>query len=324
MRAAIQIDGGIGRTICALPALERMAKEQELIIIAGHPEVFHNNPNFYKVYSLNREYIFDDVIQHCEFLNPEPYWDYHFYQKQRHIITSFNCILNKEEPIELPRPVIYLTDAEKQEASDYIKNIRTQIGNRKIIGFQPFGASFQPLTGKDDSHRSLPPNVVDSILNQLNDVGCFINFTMHPIKHPSMCYDHFPLRKLFALAPHCDYLITVDSFLPHLGFCFGIPGTEFFGGTEIVNFGYPEHYHTVSRPGYPKTYFAFRMAGFVDKNQGAMNFTEEELTPILEEIRARLGALTPPQEEPTVCCDSSCTVPCDGEPKLSIVSSPQE
>lgn len=289
MRAVVQIDGGIGRCICAIPALEQMAKTREVIVAASHPEIFYNNPNLYKVYGLNREYFFDDVLQYCEFFYPEPYWDHHFYQQRKHLISSFSSLLNKEDSAEVKKPNIYLTDEEMQEADTYIKTIKTQIGNRKIIAFQPFGASYNEQIGKDNSNRSLTPKTVSFLLANLFDDCCFINFTNNKIEHAAMCYDVFPVRKLLALIPFCDYAITVDSFLAHAGYTFGIPGTQFFGGTSSLNFGYPEHYHTVCREGYPKSYMAFRMSGCLEKNQGAMDFTEDELLSIIAEIKNRLG-----------------------------------
>ena len=115
-----------------------------------------------------------------------------------------------------------------------------------------------------------------------------------------MCYDKFNLRKLLALLPYCDYLISVDSFLAHAGYGISIPGTQFMGGTSSVNFGYPHYYHTVQRKGFPKTYVAFRMAGVVEKNQDAMKFTDEELVVAVNEIKNRL------KNEPDSCGKCSC------------------
>ena len=284
----VQIGGGVGRCICAVPALERLAKSREVIVLTAHPEVFYYNPSIYKVYSLGREYLFDDVIQHCEFIFPEPYWDYNYYQQRTHLIDSFYTLLNKEDPPDNLKPYIYLSQEEMQEAERYIKQVRSQIGDRKLVAFQPFGAIFNTDTGGDNTHRSMTYDTADFILTSLFDECCFINFTSIGIKNKSMCTDEFTLRQRFALIPHCNYFIGIDSFAAHACYGMNLPGTQFIGGTNVINIGYPDYYHTVHREGYPKSYTAYRMSGSLEKNHGAMDFTKEELAPIIEEIKRRL------------------------------------
>ena len=286
---AVQIDGGVGRCICAIPALEKLAESREVIVLTGHPEVFYYHPAMHKVYGITREYLFDDVIQHCEFVFPEPYWDYHYYQRRRHLTESFYALLNKGDPPGKLKPVIYISKEEDDGAREYIKNIKTQIGSRKIVAFQPFGAGFDPSTGVDNSNRSMTYATVDFIFSNLTDECCFLNFSSVSMKNKSLCVDEFPLRKRFALSQYCDYFIGVDSFAAHVCYSMGIPGTQFMGSTNATNVGYPDYYHTVYREGYPKGYVSYRISGCVDKNQGAMNFSEQELANIISDIRAKIG-----------------------------------
>ena len=288
-KIVVQIDGGIGRCICAIPALERLAETREVTIITAHPEVFYYHPSIYKTYSLGREYLFDDVIQHAEFAFPEPYWDYNYYQRRTHLSESFYQLLNKEDPPKKLKPTIYLGLEEMQAADTYITNIRKQIGDRKIVAFQPFGATFDQPSGADNTNRSMTYDTVDFILNSLYEECCFLNFTSVGIKNKALATDEFTLRQRFALIPQCDYFIGIDSFAAHACYSMGLPGTQFMGSTNALNVGYPDYYHTVQREGYPKNYVAYRMSGCMDKNQGAMDFTKEELGPILDEIKRRLS-----------------------------------
>ena len=285
----VQIDGGVGRCICAIPALEKLSKSREVIVLTGHPEVFYSHPDIYKVYGLGREYMFDDVIKHGEFTFPEPYWDHHYYQQRRTLTESFYVLLNKEEPPGKLKPTIYLSQEEMKEADTYINNIRAQIGNKKIVAFQPFGASFDQQSGTDNTNRSMTYDTVEFLLEGLHEGCCFLNFTSVGIKNKAMCIEEFTLRQRFALIPHCQYFIGIDSFAAHACYSMGLPGTQFMGSTNAINVGYPEYYHTVRREGYPKGYVAYRMSGCVDKNHGAMAFTREELGPIIKEIKERLN-----------------------------------
>ena len=53
----VQVDGGIGRVICAVPALEELAKTRKVTVLASHPEVLWNNPNIHKVYEIGRAHV---------------------------------------------------------------------------------------------------------------------------------------------------------------------------------------------------------------------------------------------------------------------------
>ena len=280
----VQLDGGIGRIICATSAIEILAKERKVIVLTSYPEIFWNNPNIYKVYSLSREYLWDDVIRHGEFRFPEPYYNHLFYNQKQHLIQSFDMLLNGGDG-RFYNPKIYLSSDEVKWASDFIATRKKESG-KDIAMLQCFGSTARVEDGKtiDPSNRSLPVNVVNVICRNSNCI--YINASHIPIDLANVWQQTFTLRQIFALTAHCDFVVSIDSFLMHLGAACNKVGIAFFGGTYPENLGYP-NYKMVVRDGYPKSYMPNRFAGFIDENTGALDFSTEEIEQILKVINDR-------------------------------------
>jgi hypothetical protein len=283
--AIVQIDGGIGRVICSVPAIEKMSKKRRVIVVTSHPEVFWHNPNIYKVYNLNREYLWDDVIKHGEFFYPEPYFNHQYYTQKQHMIQSFDMLLNNEGEGKFVLPKIYLSREEMLWAIDFINGRKKQFG-KSIAMLQCYGSTCNIVENKhvDNTHRSLPKYVVDEICDRSNCL--YINASHIPMDHMNVWQQKFTIRELFALTSFCDFIVSIDSYLSHTGAGFGKQGILFFGGTYPANLGYP-NYKMVLRDDYPKNYFPNRFVGYVDENKGALDFTEDEIDQIITTINNR-------------------------------------
>jgi hypothetical protein len=277
----VQIDGGIGRVICSIPALETLAKSRKVIVVTSYPEVFYHNPNIYKVYPLTHAYLWDDVIRHGEFAYPEPYHHQDYYNQTLHLMQVFNLLLTGDGNI-VTHPNLYLTEEENAWAKKFLDE-RRQERPRPVVLLQCFGSSavLSNNVAQDNSKRSLPLNVVDAICR--NTDPTYINISHLTLDYPNVWQHTFTLRQIFALAAHCAFIVGVDSFLLHVGNCFGKSGVAFFGGTYPQNLGYP-HYQLIQRKGFPKSYVPNRFSGFVDENSGAMDFDNVEIGEILKLI----------------------------------------
>jgi len=271
----VQVDGGIGRVICAVPALEELAKTRKVTVLASHPEVLWNNPNIHKVYGLSREYLWDDVIKHGEFRFPEPYFSHRYYNQELHLIQSFNELLLGEAG-EISKPSIYLTFEELKWGREFIDARRQEFPGKDIALIQAFGSAANIQDDLvDPTHRSLTPHAIDFLCTKTDTI--FINASHIAINNEKVWQQEFTLRQLFSLVVSCDFIITVDSFLQHAGAALGKTGISFFGGTYPENLGYPDNFSIIRRSGYPKSYQPNRFSGFLDENKGAMEFTEDEL-----------------------------------------------
>lgn len=290
MQKVIQIDGGIGRVLCSTGALETLAEQHEVVVITTWPDVFLHNPKIFKIYGMNREYIWDDVIRHGDFMYPEPYFKKEYYNQQCHLSQAFNTIINGIDKFHFPN--IYLTPQETQWGIGFIKNIKSQFVGKTIIAFQPFGAMASNHDGivADNTHRSLTMEAVRYIADNLKDV-ILVNCSHIPIDHRNVWQANFTLRELFAVVSACDHVLTIDSVLSHIGAAFQKTGILLLGSTYSSNVGYP-NFTTLQREGYPKNYVPNRFTGFVDKNKDAMNFSASEYDTVLSLINERKIPLT--------------------------------
>lgn len=284
----IQIDGGIGRIICATPAIEKLAKrtERKIILLTSCPDVFRENPYVHKAYNLSSDYLWEDVIRHGEFLFPEPYYSHLYYNQKHHLIQAFNYILNdKCEDFSFPH--LYLNRDEQKWGEEFIQARKDDSAGKPVGILQCFGAGASLNCGdfKDDTQRSLPPDRVDFLLKQLEKDCIFINASHLPLRYDHVWQQTFTTRQLFSLIKACDFLVGVDSFASHAGAAFGRKGILFLGATYGQNVGYP-NYKMVYRDGYPKAYFPNRFGGSIEKqNEGALDFSDAELTEIADVVR---------------------------------------
>jgi ADP-heptose:LPS heptosyltransferase len=113
-----------------------------------------------------------------------------------------------------------------------------------------------------------------------------LNCTKTDLDHPNVWWTTFNTREFIAIVSACDFIISVESVVAHLGAAYGKTGIEFFGSTYPANAGWP-CYFNVNRDGYPKSYYPFRFAGYIEENQEAMAFTSEDLDTVIERVNTR-------------------------------------
>lgn len=282
MKTVVMVDGGIGRILCATPAIEELAKTQEVIVVTSWTDIFENNPHVERVYKLDFPYLFDDVIKGNILKNPEPYQYPPYYNDNLHLMQAFNELLEVNPEKNVPQ--IHLTESEKVGGENTVKSLRKE-HKKPVICFQPFAATHSPEFGSDDSRRSLKMDLIAPLLTQLDAV--FVNFGIVPIEHPNVVNLKLPLRKFMAIAAFCDYCIGIDSSLAHIAAAFGRVGTFFYGPTNPEQLGY-ERFNNIARTGYPKGHQSFRLPTNPMLNEGAMDFTTKEREDSLQVIRDHL------------------------------------
>jgi len=255
MKEIIQIDGGIGRVIALTGVITEYAKnsKNEVNVLTPYPELFFNNPYINRVYNINHQYIFDDVIKDSKYINLEPYNDYDYYNKQKHIIEVYaKQLLGKSEFIE---PQIYLTQNELNKAKEFV-------GDKKIILFQPFGSMGGTYTSNktdeinhtnvlgDPTNRSFYFDDAETLANKIKKEG----FEVLQIRNPNQYNlkdigsllqpngQALPIRHILALLPYIKGFVGCDSFLQHAAKMMNVKhGIVFYGTTTPENLGYKEY-----------------------------------------------------------------------------------
>ena len=83
---AFFINGGAGRVLCSIPALEKYAEEVDknfIVVCEGGTDFYRGHPILHsRCYDHWHKNLFEDKLVDCELLTPEPYrvWEY-FNQK---------------------------------------------------------------------------------------------------------------------------------------------------------------------------------------------------------------------------------------------------
>ena len=81
---AFFLNGGAGRMLCSIPALELYAEESGdtdfIIVCEGGTDMFKGHPLLHKrAYDPSHKNLFETEIKHRQVVNPEPYqvWEYY-------------------------------------------------------------------------------------------------------------------------------------------------------------------------------------------------------------------------------------------------------
>lgn len=282
----VVIDGGMGRQICAMPALEKFVEKNPETTIVTHywTAMFFGNKKLTKhVFDGGTKGLFDRV-KDTKILKPEPYHNNDFINDRCSLIDAFNQELNGDKD-KMPLPNIHFSRAEIAQAST-----NRIVSGKKNVVIQPFGstASVTP-TGEivDNTVRSLNLNNTKHLIDKLFGAGFNVILLDHrdfnlldKTKYVNTL--NMEYRMASALIPAADYFIGVDSAGQHIAAAVGKPGTTFFGASGITNYGYPELFKIITREGYEdKAYMAMRLADFdyqlaSVENEDLLNFAKDE------------------------------------------------
>ena len=306
MKKVIFVNGGAGRVISSLPALEELNSRGELaaVICEGGMEVFMGHPTLQdKAFDVNQKGIFEDVIKDNICISPEPYRDYEYYNQRSSLQQSFWYEIVGERIDKNVRPNIILSKNEEMAALNIITQVKQQHQKEKTIVIQPFGRSSQMGAGVvyDGSSRSLEQSAFIEIVGELSKEYNMIYMGEHklnvvnlPLFQPP---DQVPFRVWAAIIEEADYFIGCDSVGQHIAYAFDKPGTVVLGSTFAVNVSFPDHFNIIEKKNAVKRYSPIRIAGFASEeadrlNDTLMDFSKEELKAMIENIKKHIEKTT--------------------------------
>jgi ADP-heptose:LPS heptosyltransferase len=299
MNKTLLIDGGMGRVVCAIPALERFVQKhpETTIVTYGWTQLLWGN-------KLLTDKVFDNTtkglfqrIRNTQIIKPEPYYNIDYINERAHLIAAFNQEINLDkEPVGVPK--LYLSSTELANAAQ----LRKYANGRKVIAFQPLGSTAK-IEGEivvDTSVRSLNTETIKYLVSRLKRDYALFLVTDQQIGFLSQD-DFIPVapsdvRALAAILANCDYLLGIDSSAQHIARCFNKPGSVIFGGTNVINASYPDHYNIINDIK-DKKYMPFRFAEFEWhlaelENGNLLNFTKQQLDEITTNITKHIKSTT--------------------------------
>ena len=255
---AFYINGGIGRVICAIPALEKYLEnnpEDDFIIFSEWAyEAFSGHPTLHaKAYPSNLPHLFKDHLKDRNVVMPEPYYVWEYYNQKCSIAQAFDIEINGCLDKNLANPSIYLSNEEEITARNIIKDMKSK-RNKPLILFQPFGKGItlnaveSPSGPVDNTGRSFTiadaANLIKQIehkysvllMNEFN-----IDFKAYGCKEETFFVENANLRKWFGLINAADKFLGCDSIGQHVANSFNKVSYVVLGSTFAENVSYPEN-----------------------------------------------------------------------------------
>lgn len=303
MRKTIFINGGAGRMLCALPALERFITENPdgyIITEGGLDFIWGNKLLQDRTFESNTKGIFENIIKGSEIISPEPYRDYDYYNQRISIAQAFDKIINGNVRDGFDyRPNIILNKEEELTGVTAIKHARNEHKKEKTVVIQPFGRSSVNDSNlgviADYSTRSIETKTYFAIARAVREKYNVISMTEFPIPDDNVSVNpkELTLRKWAAIINDADYFIGCDSVGQHLAYAMKKPGSVLLGSTFAVNVSYPDYFNIIEKEGFEKRYSPIRISEFgcyeADRhNDLALEFTDAETDKIIKNIMSHL------------------------------------
>lgn len=302
MKKVVFINGGAGRVIASVPALEELDRRGELagIVCEGGLEIFLGHPTLQdKAWDVNHKGLFENLIKDNLCVSTEPYRDHEYYNQRSSLQQSFWWEIIGERSTKNNKPTLVLSKTEEMSAMGILSQVKQTSQKEKTIVIQPFGRSSNMGPGIvfDPSSRSIEQSTFIELVGELAKDYNMIYMGEHkldvvnlPLFQPE---GQVPLRVWAAVIESSDYFIGCDSVGQHMAYAFDKPGTVVCGSTFPINTTYPEHFNIVEKKNAERVYSPIRIAGFASEeadrlNDTIMDFSKEELKEIIANIRAHI------------------------------------
>jgi hypothetical protein len=307
---AFLINGGAGRVLCSIPALELYEQENPnddfVIIVEQGIDFFKGHPTLYKrCFDFHHKNLFHDKIKDRVYKFPEPYQVWEYYNNLATISQAFDIAINNKGVRGVRPPTIVLSNTELFGSIETIKRIKQDKGNKKTIVFQPFGRGSNMHNtgiGIDAFGRSFFIGDVVTIIRSLQQRYIVVLMCEHEINFKEAGYDNIDvaqitslsLRQWFALINASDYFLGCDSVGQHAAFGLDKKATIVLGSTFKENVSYPEYgkFDILDFGEGKKTYSPIRLC--YDEvadltNESIMKLTNDQLTQVIESVNRNIG-----------------------------------
>ena len=252
MKKSFFINGGAGRVLSAIPALEYYLQntDPDVVIVAEawielflSSEILRNN-----VYPIQHKDLFYDKLLDKEIVSPEPYRLNAYFNQKVNLIQAFDMLINELD--EIPNTKSFQLTMGKSDivsGLNLCNSVRQQFQKEKIIVFQPFGAGarLEGLYIIDESGRSFEIKDVFRIIEELSRYYGIILMSHIRIPAdkpiPAAMPDNLNLLKWMGIINAADYFLGCDSVGQHFANALGKSATVVVGSTFPENISYPDN-----------------------------------------------------------------------------------
>lgn len=303
MSTIINIDGGLGRAITAIPALLKYNQlhpdEEWFVMIHGWDFMTWGISELQnRTFNPETKGIFDRFFWNAtKIITPEPYKIPAYYRQEISLREAFDEeINNTTDHSDLPELSLTLSDLEIVKGHEIIHQAKQHQKKEKTIVIQPYGRSANrcPMGVFDPTYRSLSDKSFEQMVSILSknynlifmgEKDFYDGKTFIPMPDPN-------LREWAGVIQAADYFIGCDSCGQHIARAVRQEASVFVTGTHKVNITYPDVFHIIERdvPFYPSP---MRFCGMDSQlatrlNEPRAKFTEEEIEKACQEIIERV------------------------------------
>jgi len=250
---AFFLNGGAGRMLCSIPALEKYEEESGdsdfIIVCEGGTDMFKGHPTLHKrAYDPWHKNLFEVEIKHRQVVNPEPYQVWEYYNQQCSLSQAFDIILNNKGIRELPKPFLKLSKDEQLVGRKIINEVKEKLKKDKIIVVQPFGRGIEIIddTPVDITARSFEYKDVKKLFKELEkDFGIIMMSELkmelkgEGLKNEVAMPEGLGLRQWASVIQFADHFLGCDSVGQHLAYAVDTETTTVIGSTFPINVSYP-------------------------------------------------------------------------------------
>jgi ADP-heptose:LPS heptosyltransferase len=306
---AFFINGGAGRVVCSIPALEQFAEENPdnnfIIVCEGGTEFYKGHPLLHaKAYDHWHKNLFEDKLKDMELISPEPYRVWEYYNQKANLSQAYDIAINNNGIRELPVPTIRLSKQELIQAQQVITDVKEKTKKNKVVIFQPFGRSVFEEKGiiSDFSGRSFEADSVVNIVKQLSKEYAVIfmgeiaiEFQKHGVTAPIAIPQGISLRTWAAIITLSDHFLGCDSVGQHLAYAFNKTATVVVGSTFKENVSYPneKNFNILDMGEGARIYSPIRITQdeYADRvNEGVMMMNDKIEDVIVESVNKALAS----------------------------------
>jgi hypothetical protein len=304
MNKAFFINGGAGRVLCSIPALETYAEtHDDFVIVAEGWNEFYSCSKILrdKVYSTNHKDLFELHLKDKEIVSPEPYRLNPYFNQKCNLIQAFDILINELDDIPKSKKIsIELNKAEQITGHNIVNEVREVTKKDKVVVFQPFGSSVQAEKNFvfDTSGRSFEVVNVLKIIDELKKhYGVIL---MSQVQLPNVqemgiaIPQNVSLTQWGGIINAADYFLGCDSVGQHIAYALNKPTTVVIGSTYAENISYPNEksFHIIDNGKGKRKYSPIRMTfdECCDRNnEDLMVLTDDKIKEITKSIRDKIG-----------------------------------
>jgi hypothetical protein len=248
---AFFINGGAGRVLSSIPALEKYHEESGdkdfVIVCEAGMDFYRGHPTLHKhAYEVWHKGLFE-TIRDKDSVSPEPYRVNEYYNQKCSLAQAFDIEINSlEDPRDLPVPTIQLNKFESVTGYQTIQEMKAGCNKDKAVVIQPFGRTITKMGEHliDGTSRSFELGNIVNIIGILRELYTVIVMSEIPFdvpenaKHPIAFPKEPNLRLWASMINSADHFLGCDSVGQHIAKALDKTATVVVGSTVPINITY--------------------------------------------------------------------------------------